>query len=112
MARGTHTGAAHPVYASGEVMDPIMKQKMENSLSAYVRSFTSPRARNPEMAVQGIVSSRAFSETEALDAKLIDIIAGSPEELVKKLDGREITRFDGAVSTLHLDGARIEVYEP
>jgi membrane-bound serine protease (ClpP class) len=112
MALGTNTGAAHPVFMSGQEMTDTMKKKVENDAAAYVRSFTGPRARNPEMAEQGILESRSFSENEALSNKMIDVIAASPEELVKKLDGREIKRFQGQTEVLHLDGAQIVPLEP
>jgi membrane-bound serine protease (ClpP class) len=112
MALGTNTGAAHPVFMSGQEMTETMKKKVENDSSAYLRSFTAPRNRNPEMAVTGIIESRSFSENEALSNHLIDLLAASPEELLKKLDGREIKRFGGQTVVLHLDGAQLVPMEP
>ncbi len=45
---------------------------------------------------------KAWTETEALDGKLIDLIANSPEDLLSKLDGRTIKRFDGSTMQLAL----------
>jgi len=112
MALGTNSGAAHPVFMSGEEMTDTMKKKVENDASAYLRSFAKARNRNPEMAERGILESRSFSENEALDNHLIDLIAASPEELLKKLDGRTIKRFQGQSVVLHLDGAQIVPLEP
>ncbi|PYU15526.1 MAG: serine protease, partial [Acidobacteria bacterium] len=42
---------------------------------------------------------------EALDAKMIDLIANTPEDLLQQLDGRTITRFDGTKVTLALKNA-------
>jgi membrane-bound serine protease (ClpP class) len=39
---------------------------------------------------------------EALNGKMIDLIAKSPEDLLQQLDGRTITRFDGTKVTLAL----------
>ena len=58
MALGTNTGAAHPVFMSGKEMDPVMKQKVENDASAYLRSFATARGRNPDLSVKGIAESR------------------------------------------------------
>jgi membrane-bound serine protease (ClpP class) len=112
MALGTNTGAAHPVFMSGQEMTETMKKKVENDASAYLRSFTAPRNRNSEVAVTGIIDSRSFSENEALSNHLIDLIAASPEELLKKLDGQEIKRFGGQSVVLHLDGAQLIALEP
>src|SRR5436309_15970744 len=45
MAPGTNTGAAHPVLG-GAIMDPIMKEKLENFAAAMMRSYSAKRGRN------------------------------------------------------------------
>jgi len=110
MAPGTNTGAAHPVALGGE-MDAEMKQKVENDAAAYMRSICSKRGRNSALAETAVRESKSFTEREALDQHLIDLIEPNEEELLKALDGREITRFSGAKQTLHTTGATIEVYQ-
>jgi membrane-bound serine protease (ClpP class) len=110
MAPGTNTGAAHPVQMGGE-MDAVMKQKVENDAAAYLRSICTKRGRNSTLAETAVRESKSFTEKEALDQHLIDLIAPNEQELLKALDGREITRFDGSRQTLHTAGATIEVYE-
>ena len=111
MAPGTNTGAAHPVLMGGQ-MDPEMKQKVENDAAASLRSLVSKRGRNSALAEKAVLESKSFTEKEALDNKLIELIAGDEQDLLKQLDGREITRFDGRKQTLHLAGAAIVNYEP
>jgi membrane-bound serine protease (ClpP class) len=41
---------------------------------------------------------------------LIDLVAANERELLATLDGREITRFNGSRTPLHLAGAEIEEY--
>ena len=53
-----------------------------------------------------MTDGKAFTETEALDGKLIDLIANSPEDLLAQLDGRTITRFDGSTTQLDLHNPR------
>ena len=105
MAPGTNTGAAHPVSvsATGEVQkdDSVMKTKIENDLAAFIRSYVSKRGRNIEVAESAVRESKSWSDSEALQLHLIDLVAANQTELLKKLDGRTITRFDGSKVTLH-----------
>ena len=110
MAPGTNTGAAHPVLLGAE-MDPVMKQKVENDAAAYLRSICSKRGRNSALAETAVRESKSFTEREALDQHLIDLVAPNEQALLAALDGRVVTRFDGSSQTLHTAGAAVEVYE-
>jgi membrane-bound serine protease (ClpP class) len=110
MAPGTNTGAAHPVALGGQ-MDAVEKQKVENDAAAYMRIICSKRGRNTNLAESAVRESKSFTEKEALDQHLIDLIAPDEQALLKDLDGREITLFDGTRQTLHTAGAQIEVYQ-
>jgi membrane-bound serine protease (ClpP class) len=109
MAPGTNTGAAHPV-AMGVEMDAVMNQKVENDAAAYLRSICTRRGRNSQVAETAVRQSKSFTEREALDQHLIDLVAGE-SELMGALDGRVVTRFDGTQVTLHTAGAEVEPYE-
>lgn len=111
MAPGTNTGAAHPVFIGGP-MDEVMKQKVENDAAAYLRSLVSKRGRNASLAEKGVTESKSFTEVEALQGKLIDLIAANRSELLQKLDGYEVTRFDGTKQVLHLQGVQVEIFAP
>ncbi len=113
MAPGTNIGAAHPVGGGGEAMDQTMAKKAEEDVAAYVRSLATARHRNVALAEQAVTQSKAFTETEALEASppLIDLVAVDVPELVRKLDGRRVTRFDGTSVTLHTAGAPITKIE-
>jgi membrane-bound serine protease (ClpP class) len=106
MAPGTHTGSATPVIAIGGMfpmqIDEAYRKKIDNDATAFLRSFTERRGRNPALAEKAITEGKAFTEKEALDAKMIDLVVNSPEELLRQLDGRTITRFDGTKVTLAL----------
>jgi membrane-bound serine protease (ClpP class) len=104
MAPGTNTGAASPVLL-GQQMEETMRKKVENDSAALLRSMTSRRGRNSELAEQTIREAKAFTEKEALDNKLIELIAPDEQQLFKQLDGREITRWDGHKQVLHTAGA-------
>jgi membrane-bound serine protease (ClpP class) len=110
MAPGTNAGAAHVVseLALFGKPDDIMMQKVENDAEALLRSYVSKRNRNAEAAEAAAASSHSYTAQESLDQHLIDLIASNDWELLRALDGREITRMDGTKLTLHLAGARIE----
>jgi membrane-bound serine protease (ClpP class) len=110
MAPGTNTGAAHPVMIGGE-MDAIMKQKVENDAAASLRSIVGKRGRNSDLAEKAVRESQSFTDKEALDNHLIELVARDDRDLLEKLDGREIARLDGARQVLHTRGATIEVYQ-
>lgn len=110
MAPGTNAGSAHPVLGTGATMDPVMKEKLENDSAAFMRSFVSKRGRNVDVAESAVRQSKSFTEQEALNQKLIDVISPSEQDLLKQLDGRQIKRFDGSTFTLHTNGARVSTY--
>jgi len=108
MAPGTHTGAASPVVLIGGFqmqLDETMRKKILNDALAFLRSYADKRGRNPTLAETAVTDAKAFTDQEALDGKLIDIIATSPEDLLRQLDGRTITRFEGQKTTLALKNA-------
>ncbi|PYR22550.1 MAG: serine protease [Acidobacteria bacterium] len=109
MAPGTHIGAAHPVTGDGQKMDETMSKKAAQDVAAYVRTLATARHRNVTLAEQAVNDSRAFTEEEALHASppLIDLLAKDVPDLLEKLDGRTIRRFDGATAVLRTSGARL-----
>ena len=77
MSPGTNTGAASPVLM-GQQMDTVMRAKVENDAAALMRSLTSRRGRNSDLAEKTIREAKAFTENEARDGHLIDLIATEP----------------------------------
>ena len=110
MAPGTRTGAAHPVAIGGE-MDAVMTEKVVNDAAAGLRSLCVKRGRNSELAETTVRQSKSFTEREALDQHLVDLIAPSERQLLAALDGRTIARIDGRIQTLHTADAQIDVYQ-
>jgi len=110
MAPGTNTGAAHPVIL-GEKMDEIMKTKMENDAAAFMRTIAARRARNVAVAESAVRESKSFTEQEALNQKLIDVVAADLPSLLRAIDGRTIRRYNGSTVTLKTAGAQIRNYE-
>ena len=110
MAPGTNTGAAHPVFPFGGGNETIM-EKVRNDALAGLRSIVNQRKRNYELAEKGVVESKSYTETEALEGGLIDLIAENEEELLQALEGREITRFTGEKQRIVTQGHIVSVLE-
>jgi len=110
MAPGTHAGAASPLIAVGGIplnVDETLKKKILNDASAFLRSYAGKRGRNVQIAETAVTDGKAFTETEALNDKLVDLVANSPEDLFSKLNGQTIKRFDGSETRLSLDNPEI-----
>jgi membrane-bound serine protease (ClpP class) len=108
MAPGTNTGAAHPVTLGGEKMDDTMKAKVENDSAAFMRSYVGPRGRNVQLAETAVRESKSWTDQEALQQHLIDVVARDQNDLFHQLEGRTIKRFDGKPVKLHLAGASVD----
>lgn len=109
MAPGTRTGASSPVLLAGK-MNPVMRRKVEADASAELRTITEKRGRNSKLAQEAVSKAKAFTETEALKGNLIELIAPSEAALLKELNGRRITRFDGKQQTLSLNSPTVIEY--
>ena len=111
MAPGTNAGASHPVVEGG-TLDPIMRQKLENDTTAFLRSFVARRNRNTDAAQDAVLNSKSYTEQEALKLNLITLIASNDRDLLNSLNGKTITRFNGETTTLHTKDAELVVIEP
>jgi membrane-bound serine protease (ClpP class) len=89
MAPGTHIGAAHPVEGGGEKMDDTLAKKVTEDLAAFARTLATTRRRNVTLAAAAVSESRAFPD------------------LLRQLDGRTVTRFDGTTVVLETTDADI-----
>lgn len=112
MAPGTNTGAAHPVLALGGELEGTMKEKVENDTAASLRAVTDKRGRNSELAEEAVLESASFTEEDALESNLIEVVAKDLDDLLAQVDGRTVVRFDGSEHTLALAGAETYTYVP
>jgi membrane-bound serine protease (ClpP class) len=114
MAPGTNTGAASPIFVIGGqtvTIDETLRKKVMNDAAAYLRSITGKRGRNSQLAELAVTEAKAFTEKEALDGKLIDLIAPSTADLLAQLNGREVKRFDGTTVKLALSNPVLTNFE-
>ncbi len=109
MAPGTNTGAAHPVGVSltGQQMDETMSDKVTNDAASYIKSIAEKRERNIQMAEDAVRKSLSYTEEEALEGNLIDIIAADEQDIIRHFHGKSIKRFDGTEWSLDLENEEI-----
>ncbi|MDH3605356.1 MAG: nodulation protein NfeD, partial [Candidatus Tectomicrobia bacterium] len=110
MAPGTNIGAAHPVSGGGEDIEGDMRKKAENDLAAFARSIADKRGRNADWAEEAVRESVSITETDALEQKVIDVVAEDIPDLLQQLDGRNVS-VAGAEVTLHTAGAIVRYRE-
>lgn len=106
MAPGTNIGAAHPVAMGGGEMDKTMKEKVENDSVAYIKSIAEQHGRNVKWAEDAVRKSVSITEKEALNVKIIDLIAEDLPGLLKKVDGRKVPVGQTSI-TLQTNGGEI-----
>lgn len=110
MAPGTNTGAAHPVLL-GQKLDDVMKLKMQNDASAFIRSIAQRRGRNVKAAESAVREAKSFTEDEALALHLINVIAADVPSLLRWADGKSIRRFNGTATVLRVAGKPVVDYD-
>jgi membrane-bound serine protease (ClpP class) len=110
MAPNTAIGAAHPVNIGEEgeqAMSETMEEKVVNDAAAYIRSLAEGRGRNMEWAEKAVRESVSATEREALELKVIDMIAPDLPTLAAQLDGRQVTMLNNQKINLQTQGVPI-----
>lgn len=109
MAPGTNIGAAHPVTQGGG-SDATMNEKIANDAVAFIRGIAEKRSRNIDWAEKSVRYSLSITATDALDQKVIDLVAPSTTDLLQQINGRTVDVQGNAV-TLQTAHAQISVIE-
>src|SRR5262249_47252458 len=66
------------------------EKKVLSDARAYIRSLAQLRNRNVDWAEQAITQGASLSATEALQLKVIDLVAPNLTSLLTQIDGRKI----------------------
>src|SRR5262249_58611552 len=125
MAPATNLGAATPVAIGGsapgvpekkdtpakDAPKDTMSEKAINDAVAYIRSLAQLRGRNLDFAEHAVRDARSMSASDALSAGVIDVIATDVNDLMKKVDGREVKVSTGQLK-IDLAGATVETMLP
>ena len=77
---------------------------------AFVRTIAEKRARNGQWAENAVRKSYSITETEALDLKVIDLIASGVPDLLKQINGRTV-EVTGGTKTITTSTASVENVE-
>jgi membrane-bound serine protease (ClpP class) len=139
MAPGTNLGAATPVQIGGQVpglpdttpdkagkdskdsdgqpkSEPktkdVMTAKVTNDAVAFIRSLAELRGRNADWAEKAVREAATLSANGALQANVIDLIARSPTDLLRQVDGRTVEVAGGETRHLATKDAVLEAIEP
>jgi membrane-bound serine protease (ClpP class) len=107
MAPGTNIGAAHPVDLSQQALSTTMEDKVTNDAAAYIQAIAQQRGRNADWAEQAVRQSVSLTAQQAVDSHVVDLIATDLNDLLTRLDGRQVT-VKGNPITLKLAAASVE----
>ncbi len=128
MAPATNLGAATPVSIGGSD-EPTkadekakaktgvpstresMRSKAINDAAAYIRGLASMRGRNADWAERAVREAVSLPAADALQLKVIDLVARDVRDLLAKLEGRRMIVL-GSERVLHTAGAEITRVEP
>jgi len=108
MAPGTNIGAASVVGPGGTDLPDTLARKIDEDTRAFIRSIADIRGRSAEALEDTVSQARAYSEQEALDLNVIDLIAPDMETMLEQLDGRTAETASGPVV---VQSAGVPVYE-
>jgi len=128
MAPATNLGAATPVQVGGLPKIPTdptrdegeatgddgktsMQKKIINDATAYIKGLARLRGRNEAWAELAVREAASLTAEEALEKKVIDLVAADLTALLKQLQGRQIN-VKGRSITLNTDGLIIERIKP
>lgn len=90
MSPGTTLGAAHPVAGDGKDIEGDMRGKVENMAAAMIRSIAEQRKRNVDWAEKSVRESSSLTEQQAIQSKVVDVVATEGAELWKAIKGRTV----------------------
>jgi membrane-bound serine protease (ClpP class) len=138
MAPGTNIGAATPVQIGGPLpglpdatpdkgdkdrkdkkdgdqqpkTKDAMMAKATNDAVALIRSLAELRGRNADWAEKAVREAASLSANAALQANVIDLVAGDQAELLRQIDGRAVEVAGGDTRHLATSDAAREAIDP
>jgi len=128
MTPGTNLGAATPVRIGGisppDIQGKDKKDKTEpddnkttlerkaiNDAVAYIRGLAQLHGRNQQWAEKAVREAASLPASDALKQNVIDIVATGMADLLKQIDGREVS-VQGQKQTLKTAGLVLKEINP
>jgi membrane-bound serine protease (ClpP class) len=123
MAPGTNLGAATPIQMGGLPGAPPQKddkksnepaaaeRKAINDVVAFLRSLAQLRGRDVDFAEKAVREAATLTAEEARKQGVVEIVAGSVNDLLAQADGRKVT-IGSEERTLSTRDAMVTVVEP
>ncbi|WP_144393444.1 NfeD family protein [Pleionea sediminis] len=123
MAPATNLGSATPVSIGSNPVNPDekseeketkpdnMRQKVVNDAIGYIRGLAQLRNRNEEWAIKAVQEAANLPANDALEKKVIDLIAPNIKSLMEQVDGRAVT-VQEKTHTIKLSNPVLVTYEP
>ncbi len=109
MAPQTNIGSATPVSIGPGEQSEVLGRKIRNDAAAYVRALAEGHGRNADLAERMVREAVNVTAERARQANLVDLVAGSEEKLLAKLDGFKIQGPNA--QTLDTQDLRVERHE-
>ena len=107
MAPATNIGAAAPVSGTGEDLPPTLRKKVDEDITALIRSIAGARGRNYEAIELTVLEAKAYTADEALDLDVIDHVVVDLDSLLNVIEGAEVETSAGP-RILRTAGAQID----
>ena len=107
MAPATNIGAAAPVTGTGEDLPTTLRKKVDEDITALIRSIAGVRGRNYEAIERTVLEAKAYTADEALALDVIDHVVVDLDSLLNKIDGATVETTTGTRS-LRTAGAQID----
>lgn len=108
MAPSTNIGSATPIFldqnGQPQNTDQTMTNKVVNDAVAQIRGFAEARGRNADWAESAVREAANIGAQQAVDLRVVDLIAPDLPTLLNEIDGRTVSTAAGNV-TLSTRGA-------
>ncbi len=114
MQPGTTIGSMQPVEynpATG-TYQPVNESKILNPILAKVEVYAGSRGRNVTAAKAFVLENLNLKAEEALKYHVIEVVASDIRDLLNKIDGWNVTLYNGETIKLNTKGASIIEYGP